>query len=230
MEKGNGRAKIDLFGCPLRCGYCTHNDSEWEEKDMMEVLEFLADPDVGDIYVGGAEPLLQRREIKEFMDRLSRMKDKRIVLKTSGYYPEELKETLGKVDLYVVEMKCPLDDIGCNAELTGLSREKAGRYVENLVRTLDLLKGRQVRIWIRVIPGFVTPENIDGVGESIQGRATEAVLLQFLSDPGNERPFRGIDVPGPDESDMVKMGRRLINYVPKVIIRGEGFANEFEAS
>lgn len=229
MEKGGGQARIEFFGCPLRCEYCTHNRHEKKDYEIMEVLEFLADTDVKLVYLGGGEPALQKTVLLELLQRIQKMK-KRVILKTSGFYPDLIEDTIGYVHQYVVEIKCPLDDLNCNAELTGLKPEGTKKYLQNLERTLEILKGQNVRIWVRVIPGFFDEDKMDRIGQQVHGVATEAWLLQFLSNPENEAPFRGIEEPGPPESEMVDLGRQLIKYVPHVIIKGEGFASEFKAT
>lgn len=117
----------------------------------MDILEFVADPSIEEVYLGGAEPTLQREGVLEILNRLQRM-DKRAILKTSGYDPDFIQETLGLVHKYIVEVKCPLDSIQCNSELAGLSEKRTRAYLSRLQRTLDVLQGEKVRIWIRVIP------------------------------------------------------------------------------
>lgn len=229
MEKGGGQARIDFYGCPLRCEYCTHNQQEKKNYDTMEVLEFLADPEVRTVYLGGAEPALQKDVLLELLERIQKMK-KKVILKTSGFYPDLIEDTIGYVHQYVVEIKCPLDDLKCNTELTGLKPEVTRKYLQNLGRTLKTLEGQNVRIWIRVIPGFLDEDKMDRIGQQVHGVATEAWLLQFLSNPENEAPFMGINEPGPPESEMVDLGRQLIKYVPHVIIKGDGFVSEFKAT
>jgi pyruvate formate lyase activating enzyme len=228
MEKGGGQARIDFFGCPLRCEYCTHIQQEKREYELIEVLEFLADPEVGQVYLGGADPALQKKELVELLQRLKKMK-KKVILKTSGFYPDVIKDVVELVYQFVLEVKCPLDDLECNSEMTGLSPDRTSTYVENLAHTFDILRGRKTRIWIRVIPGFLDEQKIDRIGQEIEGVATEAWLLQFLSNPQNEMSFKGINEPGPSEAEMVDLGRQLIKYVPLVIIKGEGFTSEFKA-
>ncbi len=229
LSKSGERARVEFFGCPLRCAYCTHLKREKVEKQVAEVAEFLADPAIKDVYIGGAEPTLQKKELLDLLQRIRRM-NKRITLKTSGDDPAFLKSTLGIVQRYVVEVKCPLDDIACYSELTGLSPERARKYVESLDKALDLLKGQNVRVWIRVIPGFITPERIESIGKQIAGRASEVHLYQFMSDPANDAPFGDITAPGPSETEMVALARQLVRFVPRIIVRGKGFESEFSGS
>lgn len=230
MSKAGGTARIEFYGCPLRCEYCTHSIKGSREVDIEEILEFIADPEISQVYLGGAEPLNQSRNLYELLKRIDMMPHKRAILKTSGYFPEKLRKTLGLVHRYMVEIKCPFDDLDCNSALTGLSTEAAGRYAQNLEGSLSVLDGQRIHVWIRVIPGFMNEERMRRIGEGIAGRVEQALLLQFLSNPENERPFRGIDKEGPEESEMVKLGRILVKYVPIVVIKGSGFYTELKAA
>jgi len=230
MTKGGGQANIEFFGCPLECGYCAYSKAEKRDYELMEVLEFLADPSVDRVFLGGAEPGLQREELMELLRRINRMPHKKVLLKTTGFYPDLLKETIGMVDEYTLEIKCPLDDLRCNTDLSGMEEKDARRYASNLRDSLDALKGQRILVWIRVIPGYLNQEEMARIGEQVERVATSALLTQFLSNPESENPFMGIEVPGPSESEMVELGRVLIKYVPEVIIRGNGFSSEFRAA
>jgi len=229
MEKGGGSAHIDFYGCPLKCEYCSHAGKDNRDYELMEVLEFLADPEVDQVHIGGAEPAVQKKDLLELLQRLKRMK-KKVILKTSGFYPDLIEDTLELVHKYVVEIKCPLDDLKCNQTLSGLDAERTEMYVRNLSRTLDIIRGQRLRVWIRVIPGFLDEEKMDRIGQKVDGIAEEALLLQFLSMPENEIPFRGIEEPGPNEAEMVDLARQLVKYVPYVRISGNGFSSEFKSS
>ncbi|MGD0056622.1 MAG: radical SAM protein [Methanomassiliicoccales archaeon] len=229
LKKNGNQARVEFFGCPLRCDYCTRIRQDKKDHEVTEVVEFLADPAVEDVYIGGAEPTLQKRELLDLLQRLRRM-NKRITLKTRGNDPEFLKSTIGTVDRYVVEVKCPLDDAACYSELIGLSRDRTRQYINSLDRSLDVLKGQKVRVWIRAIPGFVTPERIESIGKQISGRASEVFLYQFLSNPADDAPFREITEPGPSETEMVAFARKLVRHVPRVIVRGRGFESEFSGN
>ncbi len=226
LRKSWDQARVEFYGCPLRCGYCTHIRQPKEEYDMQRILEFVADPKIIEVYLGGAEPTLQKKELKELLERLKRI-GKKVVLKTSGSDPDFLALSKGLVYKYVIEMKCPLDERECNSELTGLSLDRTGRYLESLARSLDILKGERVRIWIRVIPGYTTLERIEKIGKNVEGIAQEVLLYQFLSNPSNDAPFRGIADPGPSESEMVDLARRMVKFAPRVVIEGRGFRSEF---
>ncbi|MBC7107455.1 MAG: radical SAM protein [Methanomassiliicoccales archaeon] len=229
LKKAGDRAKIEFYGCPLRCPYCTHIKEPKKEFELEAVLEFVSEPKISEIYIGGAEPTIQKKQLIELLQRLKRM-NKRVILKTSGYDPDFLIETKGLIKKYVVEIKCPLDDLRCTTELTNLPEDRARKYLEALKRSLEILRGESVRIWIRVVPGYVTKKAIDRIGKQIAGIASEVLLYQFLSNPENDAPFAGITEPTPSESEMIEMARIMLEHVPKVIVQGKGFANEFMAN
>mgnify|MGYP005835975533 CR=1 FL=1 len=226
LTKHENQARLEFFGCPLRCAYCTHIRRERKDYTFEQVLEFLADPKVDEVYLGGAEPGVQKKEILELLRRLKRM-NKKVTLKTSGMYPELVRETVGLVNRYVIEVKCPLDDLACTSELTGLSRERTQKYLDALRSTLDILKGQKVRVWVRVIPGFATLEGMEAIGRQVSEVATEVTLHQFLSNPENDAPFKGISKPGPSEAEMVAMARLIVKHVTRVVVQGKGFMSEF---
>jgi pyruvate formate lyase activating enzyme len=143
--------------------------------------------------------------------------------------PDFLTQTLGLVNRYVVEVKCPLDDRECNAQLVGLGREATAKYLASLAKSLEAIRGREVRIWIRVIPGFMDHERMGRIGMQVSGIATEAYLMQFLNTPENEAPFAKAKEPGPSESEMVALARVLLEHVPNVYVQGKEFRADFRS-
>jgi pyruvate formate lyase activating enzyme len=229
LAKEDGTVRVQFFGCPLHCGYCTHVGAPRQEYTVQQVLEFIADPKVEEVYLGGAEPTIQKKELGELLQRLHRM-NRKITLKTSGSDPSFLKETLGLVDRYVLEMKCALDDVGTCSRLTGMPEARTKRYLSSLRETLSVLRGQNVRVWIRVVPGYITLESMEHIGADIRDTAREVQLYQFLSNTENEAPFDDITEPGPPETEMVEMARRLLAYVPQVTVLGRDFRGEFRAT
>jgi pyruvate formate lyase activating enzyme len=229
LVKENNVARVHFFGCPLHCRYCTHAMAPRKEYSVQQVLEFIADPKISDVYLGGAEPSIQKKEVVELLQRLHRM-DRKITLKTSGSDPSFLRETLGLVGRYVLEIKCSLEDVQICSKLTGMPEDRSRLYLNALRETLQVLRGRSVRVWIRVIPGYLTMDSMARIGEEIKGIATEVQLYQFLSNPENDAPFDEITEPGPPEQEMVEMARRLLAYVPLVTVLGRDFKSEFRAN
>jgi pyruvate formate lyase activating enzyme len=228
LKKEGKGVSVQFYGCQLRCPYCTHIMQPMMEKEVQEVLEFIANPKVEEVYLGGAEPTVQKKELLELLQRLSRM-NRRVTLKTNGMDPELLHQTLNLVNRYIIEVKCALDDIECNSQLTGLGREATGTYLKALWKSLEVIRGKDVRVWIRIIPGFMDQDRMAKIGRQISGVATEAFLMQFLALPENERPFAKVKEPGPNESEMVALARVLLEYVPNVFVRGKEFRADFRS-
>ncbi|HXZ23545.1 MAG TPA: radical SAM protein [Methanomassiliicoccales archaeon] len=228
LEKEGRSVNVRFYGCPLHCPYCTHLHQPKIERSLAQVLEVIADPKVEEVYLGGAEPTIQKNELLELLERLHRM-NRRVTLKTSGSDPATIKKTLGMVHKYIVEVKCPFDNVRCASDLTGLPEDKARRYQKALRESLEELRGREVRIWVRVIPGYADLEGIETIGRQVEGVAKEALLIQFLAQPENDAKFGEIEAPGPEEAVMVAMARKLLAYVPIVSVRGRDFKSDFHA-
>jgi pyruvate-formate lyase-activating enzyme len=192
-----------------------------------EVVDFLSDPSVSEVYLGGAEPTVQRKELEELLLRLSQLR-KKVFLKTNGADPGFIGRTASLVDMFVIEVKCPLDDLECYSTMSGMSPERTERYLGSLRSTLEQVRGKEVRIWIRVMPGFSTLEAISRIGQQIAGTATEVHLYQFLSSPENDAPFLGIDEPGPGEEEMMALAEEMLKYVPRVMVQGKSFRAELK--
>lgn len=228
LKKEGKLVSVQFYGCQLRCPYCTLIKQPKTERETQEVLEFIADPKVEEVYLGGAEPTVQKKALLHLLQRLGRM-NKRVTLKTNGMDPGFISQTLGLVNRYVVEIKCPLDNRECNAQLIGLGKEESAKYLASLAKSLEAIRGREVRTWIRVIPGFMDHEKMGRIGKQVSGIATEAYLLQFLSTPENEVPFAMAKEPGPSESEMVALARVLLEHVPNVYVRGKDFRADFRS-
>lgn len=213
--ESNGAARVEFYGCNLICPYCVHIKQDKFNKSVDEVAEFIEDSGARDVYLGGAEPTIQRKELLELIDRLE---GKRITLKTSGMKPDVVEEILDRVDRFVVEVKAPLDDVEANAELAGLSEERGALYVENLRRTLELAKQKRLRVWIRVIPRYVNRETMPRILEDVRG-ADELMLYQFLSNPEFDEPALGYEEPVPTGEEMRELAETARQVVPKVIIQ-----------
>ena len=220
-KDGKRIVRIEFFGCNLRCPYCFHI-TENEKQEKMSVEEILLtirdffDGEKGRITLGGAEPTIQKDLI--VLVRSLKEEGHSITLKTDGLKPDVIEKLLDYVDRFVIEIKAPLDDINANAELTGLSSERAEVYLEKLKETLDLVRQKKFRAWIRVIPEYVNTDTIRTIGEDIRG-ADDAMLYQFLSNPTYDIPFKGYTMPVPTREEIDRLAEILRAYVPRVEIK-----------
>jgi len=228
LRKEGRTAAVHFYGCGLRCAYCMHRMQERKEHSVEQVMGFLVNPKMEEVYLGGGEPTLQKKELMDLLTRIERM-GKRVTLKTNGGDPDLLAHALPFVNRIVLEIKCPLDEVECYAKLTGMDQGCTERYLTALRQTLEVLKGKEVRIWVRAIPNHTTVDRMGRIGEQVHGVAGEATLVQFLSKPENDAPFEDIGSPSPSEGEMVLMARKLLEFVPRVKVLGKDFRLEFSS-
>jgi pyruvate formate lyase activating enzyme len=197
-------------------------DSSYEK-----TLAFLSDSQLNKVYIGGAEPMMQKNEVIDLIKVLKR-RGKEVTLKTTGSDPKALKETVGFVSRYVIEIKGPLDDVALHQRLTQLNEEEVRTYLTALQQSFEVLKGQKIRIFLRIIPGYVTDESVERLGKQLQGYADQANLVQFMSNK-NDLPFDGISEPSPDTYTMIHYGEILLKYVPLVHVQGNGLDSVLKA-
>ncbi len=215
IKVGDCRVSVGL--CNLRCPYCAHLEEKTENVDVEAIARKLEN--CKSVYIGGAEPTVHG-DLLKLLQILS-SKGIEITLKTDGLLPEKIRETLPYVQRYVFEIKGDFRDLDSVGYLTGLNRERARRYTENLLESIKLAKenGKKIRIWFRVIPGFIDEEKFRRMMEKV-GRVDEILLYQFLSRKDWDKPVEGLKKP---EFSFVKQLERVAeNYADRVITIGEG--------
>jgi len=227
MSKKIGEGRLEFFGCPLGCKYCSHRIMEKKDISYDQLLKFLSDYETKRVFIGGAEPALYKKELTDLIRLLSK-RGKEITLKTTGYDPSFIKETLGFVNLYLLEIKAPLDDVETTSRLTNMPDDKVKEYLQNLQASLDLLKGQKVRAIIRVIPPMIDGDKIERMGQQLQGKVSEAHLIQFLSST-NDLPFEGIDKPAPPLEEMEHYAALMVKYIPLVKLQADGVETTIRA-
>ncbi len=77
------------------------------------------------VYIGGMDPLIQRKEVVPFIKTL-KQRGKEVTLKTSGNDPDTIRELLPYVDRFAIEIKCPLDDLRLLVLALGSGRRVGG--------------------------------------------------------------------------------------------------------
>jgi pyruvate formate lyase activating enzyme len=215
LQKKIGNGTLELSGCPLKCRYCGHTVFPRTDNSYEKTLAFLSDS------------LVKKSEVIDLIKVLKR-RGKEITLKTTGSDPKSLKETVGFVSRYVIEIKGPLDDVALHQRLTQLNEEEVRTYLSALQQSFEVLKGQKIRIFLRIIPGYVTDEGIERLGKQLQGYADQANLVQFMSSK-NDLPFDGISEPSPDLYTMIHYGEILLKYVPLVHVQGNGLDSVLKA-
>ncbi len=211
-----GDCRISVGFCNLRCPYCVHLGEETENISPEKIAESLEN--CRSVYIGGAEPTVHG-DLIELLEILHG-KNIEITLKTDGLLPEKIRDTLPFVHRYVFEIKGDFEDLNSLAYLSGLSLERAKKYAENLLKSIRIAKenGKAIRIWFRVIPGFIDRERFRKMMEKI-GRVDEILLYQFLSRPDWDKPVVGLEKP--DFSLIRDLENAAKEYADKVIVIGE---------
>lgn len=218
LSDSNGQIRLDFSGCNLKCPYCIHIRQPSEDHSIEEIVELAKNSDSKNVFLGGAEPTLQ----KELIPLVEALHDlgKHIILKSDGMMPEVLQDALPFVDGFVLELKCPLDDVDATMELTGVSEKRVHKYIDMLERSLQICKSKWLRIWIRVIPEYVNMDTMPRITPYIEG-ATEVMLYQFLSNPEFDIPFKGHSSPVPSWDELEELGKLTLDTVPRVVLVGE---------
>lgn len=218
LSENNGEVRLEFFGCNLKCPYCVHITQPFEEYSIDQIVGFARDSGAKKVFLGGAEPTIQKdlMSLIEGLDKLG----VEILLKSDGMKPEVLELAMPYVKGFVLELKAPMDDTTSLEELTGMPGTRVEKYVAHLSRSLELAKNKWLRIWIRVIPGYVTGEQFERVLPVLEG-ASEVLLYQFLSNPDFDLPFKDYSSPVPSWNEMEELASIACQVVPKVIIIGE---------
>lgn len=218
LSDAMGQIRVEFAGCNMKCPYCVHIHQPFKEWSVEEVTAFARRSTTGNVYLGGAEPTLQ----KDLLPLLEALHDigKQVILKSNGMKPDVLENALPFVEGFVLEIKAPLDDVPGIMELTGMSEERSRKYVELLRRSLVIAKKKWLRVWIRVIPGFIDKDTMPHILPDVEG-ASELMLYQFMSNPDFDLPFMGHEVPTPSWAELKELGDMVIEKVPQVRLVGE---------
>ncbi|MGD0816949.1 MAG: radical SAM protein [Methanomassiliicoccales archaeon] len=221
INKSKPTTTLEFYGCPMHCKYCTHMIREKKDYSVDQVLKTLLDYNAMTIFLGGAEPALQKKELLILIKSLKRA-GKEIVLKTTGGDSDFIKEALPYVNKFVLEVKVPLDDPTTLINLTAYNIEQAQAHLENMRRVIELIKGKEVTATLRIIPGRYDEQSVERIGIDLKDVATEMHLTQFLSS-NYDLAFGNISEPSPTEEEMIKLGKALRKNIQNVRVKGNGF-------
>ena len=218
LTEANGQIRVEFSGCNMKCPYCVHIHQPSTAHSIEEVIDFVKNSSAGKVYLGGAEPTLQK-DLIQLIEELHGL-GKHILLKSNGMKPEVLESALPFVDGFVLEIKAPLDDISGTVELTGMSEERTVKYMDLLRKSLAIAMSKWLRVWIRVIPEYVNTETMPRILSEIEG-ADEVMLYQFLSNPEFDMPFKGHDSPVPEWGELEELAHIVLEKIPRVMLVGE---------
>lgn len=217
ISDSNGMIRVEFFGCNMKCPYCVHIHQPFKEVSIEGVVDIAKNSLSKTVHLGGAEPTLQ----KELIPLIKALNDagKKVLLKSNGMKPEVLEGALPYVHGFVLELKAPLDNLKAIMELTGMSEERTKKYVALLRASLEIARKKWLRMWVRVIPGYVDLATLPSLFPYIEG-ASEVLFYQFLSNPDFDLPFQKYDSAVPAWDDMEKIGEKALLAVPRVILMG----------
>lgn len=213
-----GQIRVEFAGCNMKCPYCVHIHQPFKEWSVEDVVNFAKQSTTKNVYLGGAEPTLQK-DMLPLIEALAGI-GKKVILKSNGMKPDVLEKAFPFVEGFVLEIKAPLEDIQGIMVLTGMSEERSTNYVALLRRSIEIAQQKWLRVWIRVIPEFINPKTIQYILPAVEG-ASEVMLYQFMSNPEFDLPFMGHERPTPSGKEMKELGGILVLKVPQVRLVGE---------
>lgn len=110
IEIGRPEIFIRLSKCNLRCKWCDtkYTWENGEEKSVNEIIKEVIKHSCKNISITGGEPLLQRKELFELVQRLKKI-DYWIQINTNGTIFDE--GIFGLVDLITMDCKCPSSEM-----------------------------------------------------------------------------------------------------------------------
>ncbi|WP_407357018.1 radical SAM protein [Methanolobus sp. WCC5] len=218
LSDEKGQIRVEFGGCNMKCPYCVHIHQPVKDWTVDELVEYAGKSTTENVYLGGAEPTLQK-ELLPFIEELHSL-GKHVILKSNGMKPDVLRNALCFVQGFVLEIKASSDDIEGIMELTGMSQERSTKYVSLLNESLTIAKNKWLRIWIRVIPEYVNAETMPRILPDLEG-ASELMLYQFMSNPDFDLPFKGHNEPTPSWREIKELGEMALEKVAQVRLVGE---------
>ncbi|MDI3486728.1 MAG: pyruvate formate lyase activating enzyme [Methanolobus sp.] len=218
LSDAKGQIRVEFGGCNMKCPYCVHIHQPVKEWTVDEVLDYAQKSTTENVYLGGAEPTLQK-DLMPLIEGLHGM-GKQVILKSNGMKPDVLEKSLPFVYGFVLEIKAPGDDVKAVMEVTGMSEERTQKYLKLLGESMNIAKQKWLRVWIRVIPEYVNAENMPRILPDLE-EASEVMLYQFMSNPDFDLSFMGHDSPTPSWNELKELGNMVLEKVPQVRLVGE---------
>ena len=218
LSDEKGQIRVEFGGCNMKCPYCVHIHQPVKEWTVDEVLDYARKSTTENVYLGGAEPTLQK-DLMPLIEALHEM-GKQVILKSNGMKPDVLEKAFPFVYGFVLEIKAPGDDVKAVMEVTGMSEKRTQKYLELLSESMTIAKQKWLRVWIRVIPEYVNIETMPRILPDLKG-ASEVMLYQFMSNPDFDLPFMGHDSPTPAWDELKELGNLVLEKVPQVRLVGD---------
>nr|WP_224746996.1 anaerobic ribonucleoside-triphosphate reductase activating protein [Pelovirga terrestris] len=215
-----GRVASLVFtgGCNLTCPFC-HNGGLVLEPDGYPDIpldELLADLKarrnfIDGVVVSGGEPTIEAG-LPAFLAELKRL-DLQVKLDTNGLLPKVIAHLLEHhlLDYIAVDIKTSPERY---SELHSVAVDPAG-----LIATVELLSQVAIEVEYRTtcIPGLVTRQEIDAIGDLLRG-APLWVLQQYVAEHAMDTDWQGLEKYPPEQLQQFAAGAQ--EYVQQVQVRG----------
>ncbi|MDG6243588.1 MAG: radical SAM protein [Methanolobus sp.] len=218
LSDEKGQIRFEFWGCNMKCPYCIHIRQPSKDWSVDELVEYAGKSTTDNVYLGGAEPTLQK-DLLLLIEQLHSL-GKHVILKSNGMKPDVLRNTLPFVQGFVLEIKAASDDTKGIMDLTGMSEERSTKYAGLLKESLSIAKNKWLRVWVRVIPEYVNTETMSRILPELEG-ASELMIYQFMSNPDFDLPFKGHNEPTPSWREVKELGEMALEKVPQVRLAGE---------
>jgi pyruvate formate lyase activating enzyme len=173
---GKLAAVLFLYGCPMRCAYCSNphllelRDGEYEPEKIIELLESRRGRLEAVVFSGG-EALMQGDATINYMRRVREM-GFAIGLHTNGFYPEILERNIDVIDWVGLDWKAT------EKNYPRLSR--APDAYGRMIQTLGILvkNNKEFEVRITCDPRFITAIDLLEIAESAAARGTRHFAVQ----------------------------------------------------
>lgn len=223
-------ATVFLTGCNFKCGFC-HNPSlvypePVEGVDQISESDFFSflDSKIGlidGICITGGEPTIN----SDLIDFIKKIKDKgfSVKLDTNGSNPEMLEKIIQEklVDFIAMDIKTSVDVQSSKFEVRSSKYDKATGTkvdIEKIKRNVELIKNSGIDYEFRttVVPGVVEKEDIEKIGEWLQG-AKKFALQQFRNQKVLDKSFETVQ---PYSEETLREFKRILEkYIERIELR-----------
>lgn len=190
MDGWYGPATV-LFigGCNFRCWYC-HNMkivmNRTNKIDFDDVLQYIHDKSkwISEIVLSGGEPLLQPN-LSELIDKIKEIYDFKIHLYTNGYFFEELRNILPKIDVVSMDIKYPIEKYN---QVTGVEVNPDKIFLS--INLLNKMSSEKVIVFRTTVWKNFGVKNIETIRNYIDGDSKYKIQnylgKEFQSCPASE--------------------------------------------
>lgn len=180
--------------CNMRCPFC-HNptlvdaplkETIVEEEEIFQHLEKRKGIVEG-VCITGGEPLLHGENLLVFIKKIKAMGLK-VKIDTNGTFPEYLKQA--EVDYIAMDIKTAIDKYFPLFS----SADRIEEQKKNILQSINYIKNSGIPYEFRttVVPGLVTPEDINTIASHLLSDTNNYVLNQFRPQNALDPSYRSL--------------------------------------